>query len=171
MDLSQAIKVTREEMRLTQEAVIQRGIPITQQGLSMIENGHRRVPKDLKAKFAKALPHPRVISAVMNDVTGGFGPVWLDGPNVDQHRASVHAKFEEELHEALASVEKFPIYKPPSAMTERDKKALWDHLMQVMDLYVGSWFYIAVMCMTYGVEFERVNEAHKKKLESRRYVS
>jgi transcriptional regulator with XRE-family HTH domain len=166
MQLSHAIRVARVYRGKKQDE-----IPgYSQQMVSMIEHGKRSVSPDAAPLLAKELDHPALFAALIRELTGGFGPAWLNGPNVDLHRASVREKTFEELHEAIEAMKKFAAYKPPDCETERDRQARYEHLMQVWDAMVALFHYIGIQCLEYGYSMMQLSRDHYNKLKGKRYV-
>jgi len=146
------------------------GVPYSQQMLSMIEKGQRELAKDMAPIVAARLDHPALYAELAREMTG-FGPAWLDGPNVDLHRAAVREKCLEELREALQSLDKHSAYIPPDALTERSRKERYEHLMQVMDAIEACYMHIGVQCLDYGYSMLQVGRDHYAKMRSKRYIA
>lgn len=167
MSVSQAIRVGRAYRKLKQTEM---NVPYTQQMLSMVENGHRALAKDMAPILAERLDHPALFAELARELTG-FGPAWLDGPNVDLARAAVKEKCYEELREAIAAMDKFPAYMPPSAMTEGDRKGRYQHLLQVMDAIEACFMYIGTQSLDYGYSMLQLSKDHYAKLKGKRYIA
>lgn len=136
----------------------------------MIESGTRTIAKDMAPIMAAKLDHPALYAELARELTG-FGPAWLDGPNVDLHRAAVREKCLEELREAMQAIDKHCAYVPPDAATDRARKERYEHLMQVMDAIEACFMHVGTQCLDYGYSMRQLSQDHYDKLRSKRYVA
>lgn len=167
LSIPQAIKISRMYRRVKQTDL---DVPYSQQMLSAIESGKRSLAKDMAPIMAQKLDHPAMYAELARELTG-FGPAWLDGPNVDLHRAAVREKCIEELREAIDSMGKLSAYVPPEVVTDRDRKERYEHLMQVMDAIEAGFMHIGVQCLDYGFSMRQLSQDHYNKLRSKRYIA
>lgn len=180
MDLLNTTKEREGKVGVPQALVISRkarskrqselGVPYSQQMVSKIENGERTIADDMAPHFARALDHPAMFFELARELTGGFGPAWLNGTNVDLHRSSVREKCVEELDEAIQEIEKFRSAKPPHAEGDAERRRRKDHLLQVMDAVQAAYMYIGIQCEEYGFSLLQLSQEHFNKLRSLRYV-
>lgn len=166
MGVPQAIRISRKHRGLSQT---QMDVPYSQQMLSAIENGARDLASDMAPLLAAKLDHPALLAELARELTG-FGPSWLDGPNVDLHRAAVREKALEELREAMQCIDKFVAYVPPAAETEQSRRARYGHLLQVYDAMVATFTYIGTQCLEYDYSMLQLSRDHHNKLKGKRYV-
>lgn len=167
MSIAQALKTSRKDRGLKQSEL---EIPYSDSMVSMIERGDRHIAPDVAPMLAQKLDHPALFAEIARELTGGFGPAWLNGPNVDLHRSSVREKCLEELREAMAAIEKFAASRPPGAETEMDRKARYEHLLQAFDAIVALFHYIGIQCLEYGFSMLKLSRDHYAKLKGKRYV-
>ena len=127
---------------------------VTRETISKIENGHQKIPADISNKLMKKFDDPRLAMAIRREYTH-TGPVWLDGPNVDLHPASVKEKTIEEAHEAIEAARSISFSKPlhlinptileNAAIQIAQNIIAWEHLLAVMCKhgnisYQGVWY-------------------------------
>ena len=167
MPIPQAIRISRTYRRIKQTGL---GIPYSQQMLSAIEQGKRTMAADMAPRIAEKLDHPALYAELARELTG-FGPAWLDGPNVDLHRAAVREKCVEELREAMQAIDRMPAYTPPGAIDTGARKARYEHLMQVMDAAEACFMYIGIECLEYGYSMLQLSRDHYTKLRNKRYIA
>lgn len=167
MSVSQAIRVSRTYRRIKQADL---DVPYSQQMVSMVESGQRTIARDMAPIMAAKLDHPALYAELARELTG-FGPAWLDGPNVDLHRAAVREKCLEELREAIQAVDNQPAYTPPEVLTDRARKDRYEHLLQVMDAIEACFMHVGTQCLEYGYSMRQLSDDHYKKLRGKRYVT
>lgn len=166
MSLPQAIRISRVERGIRQDE-----FPgYTQQMVSAIERGKRDIAEDMAPVFAEKLDHPAMYLELARELTGGYGPAWLDGPNVDLHRSSVRERCLDEMREAIDFIEREPASVLPAVETEADKQRRYEHLVQCFDAIVALNAYIGVQCLEYGFSMLKLSKDHYSKLKARRYV-
>jgi transcriptional regulator with XRE-family HTH domain len=166
MSVAQGLVISR-----TARGLRQGDLPgYTQTMVSMIERGERKLAKEAAPLIADKLDHPALYFELQREVTGGVGPAWLNGPNVDLHRSAVREKTEEECMEFLDALRKFGTSKPPQCETEQERKKRWDHLLQGLDVVEAVYMYIAIQCEEYGFSLKALSKAHYDKLRGKRYV-
>lgn len=167
MSISQGIVISRKARGLSQKEL---GIHYTQSMVSMIEKGERQIAPDVAPQLANKLDHPALLFNLTNELTGGFGPAWLDGPNVDLHRSSVREKTREALTTALNVIDQFSSSKPPGAENEQDHSKRRDHLFRVLDGIEAAYMYIGIQCEEYGYSLMQLSRDHHNQLRGKRYV-
>jgi transcriptional regulator with XRE-family HTH domain len=167
LSIAQGLKISRMSRRLGQNDL---DVSYSKSMVSMIERGERNVASDMAPNLATKLDHPALFFETAREMTGGFGPAWLIGPNVDLHRSSVREKCVEELHEAIESISRFRTAKPPSVETESEREHRKEHLLQVMDAVEACYMYVGIQCEEYGFSLLQISREHFNKLRSRRYV-
>ncbi|MFB5189039.1 helix-turn-helix domain-containing protein [Alicyclobacillus fastidiosus] len=167
MPIPHALKISRTSRGMRQGDV---PVPYSQQMVSAIEQGKREIAPDMAPRFAEALDHPAMYMELARELTGGYGPAWLDGPNVDTHRASIRERCLEEMEEAMDFIRKSPASTLPSVETDADHKRRYEHLLQCFDAIVALHNYVGSQCIEYGFSMMRLSQDHYNKLKSRRYV-
>lgn len=167
LPIPQAIRISRTYRRIKQTDM---DVPYSQQMLSAVECGERQIAKDMAPILAARLDHPALYAELAREMTG-FGPAWLDGPNVDLHRAAVREKCLEELREAMQAMDRYSAYLPPDVLSDRDRKARYEHLLQVMDSIEAGFMYIGTQCLEYGYSMRQLSQDHYNKLRSKRYIA
>ncbi|GMA64725.1 helix-turn-helix domain-containing protein [Alicyclobacillus fastidiosus] len=167
MSLGQVIKEVRKARGLSQTDL---GIPYGQSMIGRIERDERRVAPDIAPILVDKLDHPAVSITAMHEMTGGVGPVYLNGDNVDLHRSSVRERCLHEMSESMDAIQRFHTSKPPERETERERNQRKEHLLEVLDSIVHEYMYVAVQCEEYGFSFKELHNAHYAKLRSLRLV-
>lgn len=167
LGVGQALKVSRKALGRSQTDV---GVPYSQTMVAKIEHGERAVAADMAPRIGQALDHPAILLELAREQSGGWGPAWLDGPNVDLHRSAVRERCIDEVEEAVATIREWCSSKPPAVETDGDRKRRYEHLMQVMDAQVALAVYVGVQCTEYGFSMLQVSRDHYNKLKSKRYV-
>lgn len=166
MNVGQALRQSRKERGVAQSELT----PYGQTMVAKVEKGQRQVAIDVAPHLATKLDHPALYLELARELTGGYGPAWLDGPNVDLHRASVRERCLEELHEAMEAINKWGSSVPPAVETDRDRKGRYEHLMQCFDAIVALSTYVGVQCLEYGFSMLQLSKDHYGKLKGKRYV-
>jgi transcriptional regulator with XRE-family HTH domain len=156
---------------MTQETAGQIGY-VSNKMVSAIECGRRAAGPDVLERLATTLDYPRLYMEAAAEVTGGvYASPWLDGDGVDLHRTSVWAKTCEELQEAIKVVSAADVVNAPSRADEAHRQAVHDSMIQILDARVAIDHYLAVMCEEYDFSILAVYQEHRRKLESRGYIS
>ncbi|MCL6455091.1 MAG: hypothetical protein K6T78_15905 [Alicyclobacillus sp.] len=146
-------------------------IPYSQAGKSMIKTGQRRIAPDVAPKLAQSVRHPAVVMGIAAEFSGGYGSLWLDGPNLDKHRAAVKERAMVEIQEAMDALMHFRAHTPPEVASDSDRRKLDGFLMEVLDARQWLDFFSAVVCEDYGLDFLSINEKHHARLKSLRLVT
>lgn len=168
MSVSQGFEISMQSRGLRLKDI---DVPLAQSTKSMIKNGQRKLPEDVAPQLARSVRHPALVMAIANELSGGFGSVWLNGPNVDSYRSSVKERAVIELQEAMNALHSFCSANPPETMVDTDKRKLDALLMELLDARQWVDFLTAVFCEAYGRDFLQVNEAHHQRLRSMRLVT
>ncbi|WDL97838.1 helix-turn-helix transcriptional regulator [Alicyclobacillus sp. ALC3] len=167
MTVPQALHESRQARGVSQSAV---GAPYGQQMISEIERGNRKIAADMAPRIGQALDDPAILLELAREMSGGWGPAWLNGPNVDLHRAVVREMCLKELHESIEAVQQWSTIKPPVAETEGERKRRYQHLLQIMDNEVALSTYIGIQCREYGFSMLQLSRDHYARLKGKRYV-
>lgn len=167
LGIGHALKASRKARGLKQTDV---GVPYGQTMVAKIENGQRKPAADMAPRIGQALDHPAILLELAREMSGGWGPAWLDGPNVDLHRAAVRERCLKELGETVDAITHWLASTPPQAETEGARKQRYQHLIECMDAIVALSTYIGVQCTEYGFSMLSLSKDHYNKLRSKRYV-
>ncbi|KPV41995.1 helix-turn-helix domain-containing protein [Alicyclobacillus ferrooxydans] len=168
MSIARAVKIARKQRRLQQDEL---GVPYSKSMVSMMERGERLPAVDVAPLIGQKLDHPAAYLELARELSGGYGPSWLDGPNVDLHRASVRERTLDEVQEAILNIERFPASRPPNVETDGERKRRYEHLLQCFDALVALTAYIGVQCLEYGFSMLQLSKDHHAKLKGKRYVT
>jgi transcriptional regulator with XRE-family HTH domain len=141
----------------------------SREAVSQQENGRYRVQPNMAKHFAEEYNNPWVAIEAAAEYTG-WGPVKLNGDNVDLHRSSVALKTKEELDEALQAIGRFCVANKPSSIKEYDKKDLENAVDEAIDAIVALTHYVAIVCSEYSLSWKHMWERHRRKLKSRGYM-
>jgi len=143
---------------------------VSRSAISAYKTGRRKIPKDIAAKLVQKLDDGFLAMELAAMATGGAWVRELDGEHVDLHRASVAAKTQEELREALEAVQRVCVAAPPRAMPKEKLRQLEEALIQAIDAIVALTHYVAVICREYGFSWVELWRKHFRKLKARKYV-
>jgi hypothetical protein len=168
LSVSQGFEISMQSRGLRLKDI---DVPLGQSMKSMIKNGQRRLPRDVAPKLARSMRHPAIVMAIAHELSGGYGSLWLNGPNVDSYRSSVKERAVMELQEAMDALHSFCSANPPETMTQPERRKLDSLLMELLDARQWVDFLTAVFCEAYGKDFLEVNEAHHQRLKSLRLVT
>lgn len=168
--VSEAIKEARLKNNLTQEELGQMGY-ISLKTVSAIECGRRNIAPDVLGEITRKLDNPRLYMEAADEITGGvFGVPWLNGENVDLHRASVKEKVVEELEEAISAISNIKVMNNPKACKEEQLNKIYKSIEEVIDVYVAAAHYVAVMCDEYGFNIKSLFQEQRRKLIKNGYL-
>ena len=169
MSIGQVLRETRVEYGLSLQSLASR-LYIGKSSLSDYERERIPAPAEVLTGLTQTIDSHRLAMAVANEATGGAaGMVWLDG-DVDLHRAVVRDKTLEELGEAMEHLRQVAVLNPPRTVTEDQREAIADSLLELMDSRTAIDVCIDIFCREYGVSPMSIKEAHRQKLESRGYI-
>ncbi|WP_083248255.1 hypothetical protein [Desulfuribacillus stibiiarsenatis] len=143
---------------------------IVRESVSAYETERARLPQDISRKAIQRFDSPRLAFEVASQYTGGSWLTWLDGNNVDLHRASVRSKVKEELREALDAIAEVSLANHPHAMQDFERRKLEHSIEQSIDAIYALSMYVARVCEDYGYSWQRKWDKHRQKLVARRYV-
>jgi len=161
VSVSQVIRETRKAQGLTQGEL---GLPITQQYLSMIENGHRPLPADLRPMVARTLDDWKVYTAVGLEATDGVGPTVLDGPNFVGYLSAIRERFYEEMQEAEHSIDGFSTSRPAESFDEKQRQQVRHAIEQVIDLEQCCHTFVGELCKAFGFSIRQAYRDEHDKL-------
>jgi hypothetical protein len=120
-------------------------------------------------QLAQKLDQPALLFNLTNELTGGFGPVSLDGSNVDLHRSSFREKTHEALMTAQDAIGHFSSSITPGVESEQDHTKR-RHLLQMLDAIKASYMYVGIQCEEYGHSLMQLSRDHHTQLCGKRYV-
>lgn len=143
---------------------------VSREAISAYENERAKLPADISQRYMEKFDDPFFAMEVAAEYTAGTWVRRLNGENVDLHRASVRAKTEEELHEALEAISGVCVANRPVAMEEHERKKLEEALIQAIDAIVALTHYVAVICREYGFSWLQIWRKHFAKLAKNGYV-
>lgn len=174
MSVGTALKAARERVGLRQVDV-GRTIYLSDKTISAYEAGRRRVPKHTAPRLALELDDPRLYMEMTEELCGGvMAPIYLDGENVDLHRASVRDKCVEELSEgieALAKARAMVNARSGDQLNDIDRQQLKKALHELVEAQTAIGMMIAVICETYGFSVAEVYKQHRQELAAKGYIS
>lgn len=165
-----ALRESREIKHITQKTAASMGY-CSYKLISAIERGERQISIDVLGRLTNEMDDPRLYMEAANEITGGvFGVPWLNGDCVDLHRSSVKEKVSEELQEALNAISKVRIYNNPNKITPEQLNSITESILEVIDVYIASAHYIAIMGREYGLSVKDLFEEQRQKLIKNGYL-
>lgn len=173
MCLAEAIREERDRLDLSQEE-LGNMIHYSAKMISAIETGRRHLPDDAKLKLSAM--SPRLAMEICSECPANIFPTeWLDGEVVDLSPLAVTAKLIEETEELLEALRGLNLVNKnsPELLTEKDRAALENALLEMMDLLLGGKVWAVKMALTYGnkvVDLQAIREKHRQKLIRSRYI-
>ncbi len=154
MDVPTAVRQARERASLTGRELGRR-VGYSEQMISAIETGAKRLAPDVAPSMARILDDPDLYLALAAETAGGvFVPVILDGPRVDLHRLSTGTKASEEFAEAIRAIAQCRALincRCPEDLDEAGRAQVREVLHQVAEAVTAGGNTLRVMCRTYGV--------------------
>jgi transcriptional regulator with XRE-family HTH domain len=162
-------KETREALGLTQQDFA-KGINLSRSTITMIEQGKRKMPKDVMGRAVEVMDDGIYAMAAAQEVIGYSWIPILDGPNVDLHRASVAARTNKEVREFLEAMEDICVANPPHSISEHDSAKLDEALDEAADAVVALLHYIAIICREYKKSWRRVWIRIYQKFKAKGYI-
>lgn len=168
MSLGTVQKEARQEY-MTQQELAEK-LHLSRSMIAEIEAGRRRLPKDVAPKAVEILDCGFYAMEVAREMTGGSWVAKLNGENVDLHRASVKAKTQEELYEALEAINGICVANKPESMKEQERIKLEEAMIQAIDAIVALSHYVAIVCKEYGFSWLQLWRKHFMKLLKNGYV-
>jgi len=172
LGVSTALKKAREAKGLNQRAVGDMCY-LSHKTISAIENGRRKLPKDVSPKVATMLDDPELYAALQAQVTGGVASPWLNGDKVDLHRASVRDKTVEEMSEAIEALMKAKVLanaKTAADLNAEGKQQVLQALHEVVEAQTACQVCVGILCRTYGISMAQVYRDHLSELRAKGYV-
>jgi len=166
MGVSHALREAREYRGLKQRD-LGRQIGLRDSMLSMIENGHRRLPPDVKPVLARKLDHPRFYVELALAATGGAGPMWFDGPNADEHCLCRSEDAVIEMAEAIAVMERARKSLVSGGMTDAEARQYEDDAADAVDRLLNA---LGRHCLKTGRSYGAVWDRQRVHNEQRGYV-
>ncbi|GAB7387417.1 hypothetical protein BSNK01_12530 [Bacillaceae bacterium] len=169
MSLGTVLQEAREEKGIAQEQLAFE-LNLSRQMISHVENGRRKLPKDVAPKSARILDCGFYIIELAHYFTGGAFAKKLNGDRVDLHRGIVTMKTLEELREAHDAIEKADVTDHPSAVTKEQRERIEHAAIQALDAVVALLHYVAVMCRDYKFSWFGLWMKWRKKARERGYL-
>ncbi|WLR50070.1 helix-turn-helix transcriptional regulator [Bacillus tianshenii] len=167
MNVGKRLKQLRDDNKRTQQQMAF-DFNVSRESFSAYETERAKLPADIAQQLTNEFNDPFVaLEAVAEYYGWGIGK--LDGQAVDLHRASVKAKTEEELEEALEAIKKVCLSNNPSFMEAHQRDELKRALMEAIDAIVALKHFVAVICKEYGFSWIKLWAEHKVKLIARKY--
>lgn len=174
LKIGAALKQARERSGILQRD-LGRSVHLSNKMISAIETNRRRVPRDVKPAYARAIDQPEAYLALAADANGGvLVPAWLDGPAADLSPAVVAGRTDEELAEAQAArVEVRRIILRARAgeqLNDLDRQRVKRMLQEDYDAWQALGTEIAVDARLCGFSLMELATEHRQKLVARGYV-
>ena len=174
MTVGTALRQARERRGLLQ-ADVGGEVYLSRKTISAIERGRRRLSRQVAPKLAHQMDNPRLYMELADELCGGvMAPVYLDGENVDLHRASVRDKTIEELSEAIEALSKARALvnaRSADQLNDLERQQIRNCLQELAEAETAIGMMIAVICETYGFSAAEVYREHRRELAAKGYIS
>lgn len=174
MSIGAAIREARVAAGQTQQALA-KSLFVSDSLLSTWETGKQKPPRAMRRPLAEKLDNPRLYMEMANELCGGvMAPIYLDGENVDLHRASVRDKAIEELSEAIEALSKARALvnaRSAGQLNDLERQQVRNTLHELAEAETAVGMMIAVICETYGFSPAEVYRDHRQELAAKGYIS
>lgn len=164
--LSEVMKEMREGETQQQLAM---DLNLSREGVSAYETGRAKVPKDIARAMMNRNESPRFALAIRNEYTR-TGPVWLNGPNVDLHRASVKEKTIEEIEEMMVALKDISFAKPLKNLSNWERPALEKLIEESIEAVTAIEHLIAIICKEAEISYLDVYQNHYLQLQAKGWL-
>ena len=143
--------------------------------VSAIETNRRRVPKDVKPGYARAIDQPEAYLALAADANGGvLVPAWLDGPAADLSPAVVAGRTDEEIAEAQEARQEIRRIilraRAGEQLNDLDRQRVKRALSEDYDAWQALAVEIAINARLCRISLAELAAEHRQKLVARGYV-
>ncbi|MGE5590994.1 MAG: helix-turn-helix domain-containing protein [Bacillota bacterium] len=143
--------------------------------VSAIETNRRRVPRDVKPAYARAIDQPEAYLALAADANGGvLVPAWLDGPAADLSPAVVAGRTDEEIAEAQAAraeIRRIILRaRAGEPLNDLDRQRVKRALLEDYDAWQALATEIAINARLCGISLAELATEHRQKLLARGYM-
>jgi len=163
-------KILKETRSNESQLQLSMKLNVSRESISAYETERAKMPSDVSSAIVNKYDNPWFAMEVANEYTAGTSVRRLDGENVDLHRASVKAKTEEELQEALEALFGISVVNKPDFITQIDREKIKDALIQVIDAIYAAEHLVAVLANEYRFSWQRLWHEHYNKLKLKHYV-
>lgn len=167
MGVGKVLKETRGRKTQLQASM---DFNLSRESMSAYETGRANIPLDISKKVMNKYDNPWFAMEVEYEYSAGAGVKKLDGQNVDLHRASVKAKTEEELEEALIALRNISVVNKPKYIDLGDKQNIEEALIQVIDAIYAAKHLVAILAKEYEFSWLKLWHKQFQKLVDRGYV-
>lgn len=163
--LGRILKDARTEYGITQKGLGDM-FHLSGSMISEVEQGRRRIPKDIKPRLARELDDPALYLTLAREATGGIGAAWLD--RIDGHRVCCVMKFREEVIEALEMLEQvMPVLLRPEGreqVTTGELDTIKTTMVEIIEVVTASQNTVARLAKGYGFNLAQLWDEHQEKL-------
>lgn len=142
---------------------------VSRETISAYETERANLPEDISQKVTQKYNDPWLGLIAAAEYTG-WGPSKLNGEAVDLHRCSVAMKTEEELKEALKSLEEVQLTANPRTIQPQEYQKLEKSILECIDAITALTHYVAVICKEYGFSWIKMWTKHRVKLVARGFL-
>lgn len=164
--LGQAVKELRGDQTQQQLAM---ELNVSREMISKIENGRASIPTDISLGLMKKGDHPRLAMAIRNQYTK-TGPVWLNGPNVDLHHASVKEKTIEEMEEAINAIRNFNFARSLKSISHWEHQEVHNVLEETVEAITALEHLVVVLCENLNISYTETWNKHYTQLRAKGWL-
>jgi DNA-binding XRE family transcriptional regulator len=142
---------------------------LSREAISKQENAEYKVQPELAHYFLEKHNNPWLaFEAAAEYVT--WGPIKLDGDNVDLHRSSVKEKAIEEFEEMLEALKDINTVNHPKSLSTFELENIKRALIEIAEGMTAAMNLFSVLCDEYGISYQKIWQEHYQELRAKNYV-
>ncbi|PSL42163.1 helix-turn-helix protein [Planomicrobium soli] len=143
---------------------------VSRELVSKIENGTRTIPPDVSQKLMQTSENARFAFALRHEYTK-TGPVWLDGPDVDLHHASVKEKTIEEMEEVIVALRNFNFARSLKSISHWERQEIDRLLQESVEAITALEHLVVVLCENMNISYTETWGTHYQSLRAKGWLS
>ncbi|QOV10910.1 hypothetical protein [Viridibacillus arvi] len=163
-DASKALQNLIENENLTNEQLAI-DFNLSPQMVSHLKNGRRPMQRDIAQTSIQAHENSEYMADLMRAFTSGLTTPVLRGKNIERHRMSLAANAVKEMLEAIESVKKMVLVKPPGTLDKDELQEVENIYDEMLEATIFSENFLMQLENDYGISRKkrvRINEPRWK---------
>ncbi|MGF2617767.1 helix-turn-helix domain-containing protein [Rossellomorea aquimaris] len=169
MTIGSIIAGCRTERELTQKQ-LSLDINCSPDMVSKLENGKRKLQKDMMPHISSEIDHVRLTTALWGEVTGGVTIPYLDGDYIDHSPAALVMRALREMDEAEKHLEQVDATKPVDYMSREEADLIAKANRELLDVAAMAITLVGDNCEWFGLSFADEIKSWKVTLKARRFI-